>query len=80
MRVAETVVEYLKPIQERLNIYLSDPDLILQILTSGSEKLTEPAKETVNEVRKKVGLDVNLDVCSSLNKINVRSYQFYSIK
>ncbi|GFY33864.1 tryptophan--tRNA ligase, mitochondrial [Trichonephila clavipes] len=54
--VAEAVVEYLKPIRLEFQRLMAEPSYIVQILQKGSEKASEIARQTIDEVKKVVGL------------------------
>jgi len=53
----EAVLAELAPIQERAREYASDPALIRSIVNEGSEAAREEARETLEEVRRAMGLD-----------------------
>jgi tryptophanyl-tRNA synthetase len=52
--LAETVVEYLRPFQERVNQY--DDDSLGEILKKGADKASETAAETLSNVYKNLGI------------------------
>ena len=58
MTVAETVVEKLKPIQEKYNEILSNEDYIRKIYIKGDENARKIANATLQDVKQKVGLIV----------------------
>lgn len=60
MLVADVVVSYLKPIQQKITEYISDPEYLLGVLTNGSAKCKETAEKTIKEVREKLGIDFML--------------------
>lgn len=60
MIVAEAIVEHLKPIQEKIYRYLSNPEYLISILTKGNEKAQEIASKTWVEVQCKVGMNCEL--------------------
>jgi tryptophanyl-tRNA synthetase len=53
----EAVLAELAPIQERAREYASDPALVRGIVNEGSEAAREEARETLEEVRRAMGLD-----------------------
>ena len=53
--LAETIIEFLRPFQERVNNY-SDTDLAA-ILKAGAEKAQSVASETLKDVYKRTGSD-----------------------
>lgn len=57
--MADAVIEYVKPIQEKLAKYSADPAYVLDVLRNGTEKLKEQAEATTKEVREKLGLELN---------------------
>lgn len=54
--LAEAIYKELKPIQERRNEYENNPKLVDQILEEGREYCSKIAKETMREVKEKMGL------------------------
>ena len=52
--LAETVVEYLRPFQERVKKY--DDDALKETLKNGAEKASEVANETLKDVYEKMGI------------------------
>ncbi len=54
--LAEAVVEFLKPIQERYRHFMGNQDEIKKILGQGSAKVAPLAEKTLNNVKNKVGL------------------------
>ncbi len=50
--IAETLVEFLKPLQEKRQGYLNDPDQLEQILAAGAEKARGIARQTITRIRK----------------------------
>jgi len=57
--LAELIVESLRPIQEKHLKLMNDPAAIRDILKKGSEQLANAAKQTIADVKKKVGLGLN---------------------
>jgi tryptophanyl-tRNA synthetase len=53
--LAEAIYKELKPIQEKRKIYEDDPTLVDQIIEDGAEKARKIAKETIKEVKEKMG-------------------------
>lgn len=54
--VIESVLAELKPIQERAQQYIEDPDALRGILNEGCENARSVARETLDEVRQAMGL------------------------
>jgi tryptophanyl-tRNA synthetase len=54
--VIDSIVAELKPIQESIEKYKSEPNLIQEIIFDGSERARSVAKETMQEVRDAMGL------------------------
>ncbi|MEY3650991.1 MAG: Tryptophan--tRNA ligase [Pseudomonadota bacterium] len=54
--VIESVLEELKPIQERARQYAEDPMLIKNVVAEGCERARKMARETMREVREVMGL------------------------
>lgn len=55
-KLADCIIELLRPIQERRNKILSDKAGLQAILKKGAEKARAVARETMGEVRKAVGI------------------------
>lgn len=55
-RLAEAIYKELKPIQEKRKEFENNPKQIDEILEKGAEKARKIAKETVREVKEKMGL------------------------
>ncbi len=56
--LAEAVIEYLRPIQERYFALIKDEESLKKILISGSEKIAPLAQKTLREVKEKMGLGI----------------------
>jgi tryptophanyl-tRNA synthetase len=54
--VIDAVCEELKPIQARAQEYVGQPDLIRDIVHRGSEAARDVARDTLDEVRRAMGL------------------------
>lgn len=54
-KLAEAIYEELKPIQEKRKIYEADPSLVDKIIKEGAQKADKIAKETIKEVKEKMG-------------------------
>jgi len=54
--LAETVIKGLKPFQERRKKYEKNPQLVQKILAEGQKRAQKIAQQTMNEVKKKIGL------------------------
>ena len=55
-KLAEVIIEHLKPIQEKLAQYSASPEYIDTVLRKGSERATEEACRTLTEIRTILGL------------------------
>ncbi len=53
--VAESVVEVLRPIQEKYNDFMANKDYLEQVYRDGAEKARYTARKTVSKVYRKVG-------------------------
>jgi len=53
--LAEAIYKELTPIQEKRKIYEADPSLVDGIIKEGAEKASKIAKETIKEVKEKMG-------------------------
>lgn len=54
--LAEVIIEFLKPIQQKYDGLMSKPDELRQILKDGASKVRPLAQKTLSEVKNKVGL------------------------
>ena len=59
MAVAEAVIERLKPIQDRYNELLENPEKLQYIYEKGAKKAKEISEKVLKEVYKKIGLVVD---------------------
>lgn len=55
--LAETLIEYLAPIRERLDYYQNHQDEVRDVLIAGSRKAQAEAAQTMGEVRKAMKID-----------------------
>jgi len=55
-QVAEAVIGALEPIQKRYQEIMSEPGFVAQVLASGAERVRPIAQDTVNKVKKTMGL------------------------
>lgn len=56
--VVEAVLTELKPIQERAQEYTEQPDLVRSIISEGNEKARDVAKETLEDVKFAMGINI----------------------
>jgi len=54
--LAEEIVKFLAPIQEKYNALMAEPEKLRQILSDGAKKIEPLAQKTLKEVKNKVGL------------------------
>ena len=54
--LAEVVVGFIKPFQQKRKEFEKDPKLVMQILEQSEEKAQDLAEKTMEEVRRKIGL------------------------
>ena len=54
--LAEIIVNFLKPFQEKRKKFENNPDKVLKILTESEEKARQLAQKTLTEVKEKMGL------------------------
>jgi tryptophanyl-tRNA synthetase len=54
--VAEAVIEALEPIQKRYHEIMAERGFVAQVLENGAEKVRPIANDTVNKVKKAMGL------------------------
>jgi tryptophanyl-tRNA synthetase len=55
-QVAEAVIEALEPIQKRYREIMAEPGFVAQVLENGAAKVRPIANDTVNKVKKAMGL------------------------
>lgn len=55
--LAEVIVSFLKPFQEKYKELKKNPDYVMSVLIKSEEKARELASTTLNEIKKKVGLE-----------------------
>lgn len=55
--LAESIIDTLKPIQEKRKYYEDNPKLVRQILLEGIEKAREVTRQTMKEVRSAIGIN-----------------------
>jgi tryptophanyl-tRNA synthetase len=55
-RLAEILIEYLRPIQEKRNKLLSDKQKILDIINKGSKRAQEVTSRVLTQIKKAMGL------------------------
>jgi tryptophanyl-tRNA synthetase len=58
MSLAEAVIEYLRPIQEKYFSLIQDEERLKTILQSGSNKIQSLAEETLGSAKEKIGLGI----------------------
>lgn len=54
--LAEAIIAFLAPIQEKYNELMKDPDKLREILSQGAEKIQPIATRTLTDVKSKIGL------------------------
>ncbi|XP_037824681.1 tryptophan--tRNA ligase, mitochondrial-like [Lucilia sericata] len=75
LRVAEAVVEHLKPIKAKIDKRLARKTELIYMLEQGAEKARQQAQETLEDVKQKMGLGIytnipqNLDVNTFSDKV-----------
>lgn len=55
--LAEIVIEFLKPFQEKFKELDKNEDYVRKVLTQGAEKAQAIARATMKEVKEKLGID-----------------------
>lgn len=55
-KLAEEVIGYLAPIQDKYRKLMQDDQMLCAILQKGSKKVAERAKQTMDDVKRKIGL------------------------
>lgn len=64
------MVEYIKPIQENIARYRSNPEYLVDILRQGNEKAQVIASKTWQEVQYKLGLKFTLESQNIVTRVN----------
>jgi tryptophanyl-tRNA synthetase len=59
--VAEVIHEKLEPLRRKVQEYMSEPQYIEQVLDQGSERASLIAQQTWQDVKIRVGLELNED-------------------
>jgi tryptophanyl-tRNA synthetase len=54
--LAEEIVKFLAPIQEKYNALMAEPEKIRQILSDGANKIEPIAQKTLKDIKSKIGL------------------------
>lgn len=60
MRVADAVIAHINPIRSKIEEYMQNPEYLVDVLRSGGEKSSEVAERSIDEVKDKVGLGIQL--------------------
>lgn len=55
-QLAQDAIQYIRPIREKIEEYISKPKLLIDIAKSGAEKANESANKTIEELRDTLGL------------------------
>lgn len=55
--LAQAIIEFLNPVQEKIKNLESDPDKVYVVLKNGEKKAQEIANKTMAKLRKKIGLE-----------------------
>ena len=55
-QVADSVIAALEPIQKRYQEIMAEPGFVAQVLANGAERVTPIAQDTVNKVKRAMGL------------------------
>ncbi|MDX1662082.1 MAG: tryptophan--tRNA ligase [Gemmatimonadota bacterium] len=55
-QLAENVIDYLAPMRERAEALRAEPDRVRQVLAAGRDAVADLARETMREVRERIGL------------------------
>jgi tryptophanyl-tRNA synthetase len=70
LQVAEAVISHVQPIQKRIDDLMSDEEYLAKVLKMGAEKATEISENTLDEVKRKLGLQFRIKSAHQ-QKINV---------
>ncbi|EDV97852.1 uncharacterized protein LOC6557638 [Drosophila grimshawi] len=58
-RVADAVIEHLRPIREKINMHLANERELCYVLEMGAEKARKVAQHTMSEVKQRLGLGIS---------------------
>lgn len=67
LRVAEAVVEHLRPIKSKIDEHLARKNELTYMLDQGAEKARQVAQETLEDVKKKMGLGTYSNIPQSID-------------
>jgi len=56
--LAQAIIDFLKPIQEKHRELLKDKNKLIDVLKEGADSLEEPAQNLLKEVKEKIGLGI----------------------
>ncbi|KAH8378858.1 hypothetical protein KR009_001789 [Drosophila setifemur] len=61
-RVAEALIEHLRPIREQINSLMSKRSELIYLLEVGADKARQQAQHTMNDVKQRLGLGTNANI------------------
>ncbi|EDV51915.1 uncharacterized protein LOC6546357 [Drosophila erecta] len=66
-RVAEAVVEHLRPIREQIHHHMTRRNEMMYLLEVGAEKARQQAHQTLNDVKQRLGLGTSVNVPAAVH-------------
>ncbi|XP_017010057.2 uncharacterized protein TrpRS-m [Drosophila takahashii] len=66
-RVAEAVVEHLRPIREQIHHHMTRRNEMVYLLEVGAEKARQQAQQTLNDVKQRLGLGTSVNIPAAVH-------------
>ncbi|EDX10912.1 tryptophan--tRNA ligase [Drosophila simulans] len=66
-RVAEAVVEHLRPIREQIHHHMTKRNEMIYLLEVGAEKARQQARQTLNDVKQRLGLGTSANIPAAVH-------------
>ncbi|KAH8270228.1 hypothetical protein KR018_006067 [Drosophila ironensis] len=66
-RVADAVIEHLRPIQEQIKHHLNKRTELVYLLEVGAEKARKQAQDTISDVKQRLGLGTSLNIPAAVH-------------
>ncbi|XP_017072172.1 tryptophan--tRNA ligase [Drosophila eugracilis] len=66
-RVAEAVVEHLRPIREQIHHHMTRRNEMIYLLEVGAEKARQQAHQTLNDVKQRLGLGTSVNIPAAVH-------------
>ncbi|XP_016982070.1 tryptophan--tRNA ligase, mitochondrial isoform X2 [Drosophila rhopaloa] len=68
-RVAEAVVEHLRPIREQIHHHMTRRNEMVYLLEVGAEKARQQAQQTLNDVKQRLGLGTSVNMPAAVHVV-----------